>query len=100
MIEKIINTIIPIIVSGVLGYCISIIKNYILLKKALMTILQNHLTSTYYVYENLEKIPDYVYRNWKNSQKIYEQLGGNDYVHVLDEKMRNWDFEQTDILKK
>ena len=100
MTEKIINTIIPIVVSGTLGYCISFIKTYKLLKKALMTILQNHLTSTFYVYENLEKIPDYVYRNWSNSKQIYEKLGGNDYIHVLADKMKNWDFEQTDILKK
>lgn len=110
MAQTIINTIITFFVSGVLGYCVSNIKNYKnklkekneeskLLKDALMTMLQNNLTNTYYVYENVGKIPDYVYKNWTNSLKIYEQLGGNDYVHVLAEKMKKWDFEKTDILK-
>ena len=110
MTQTIINTIITFIISGLLGYCVSCIKSYKtklkdkneeskLLKDALMTMLQNNLTNTYYVYENVGKIPDYVYKNWTNSLKIYEQLGGNDYVHVLAEKMKNWDFEKTDILK-
>lgn len=110
MTQTIINTIITFIISSLLGYSVSRIKTYKnklnqkdeeskLLKDALMTMLQNNLTNTYYVYENVGKIPDYVYKNWTNSLKIYEQLGGNDYVHVLAEKMRNWDFEKTDILK-
>ena len=110
MTQTIINTIITFIISGLLGYSVSCIKSYKnklnekneeskLLKDALMTMLQNNLTNTYYVYENVGKIPDYVYKNWTNSLKIYEQLGGNDYVHVLAEKMKNWDFEKTDILK-
>lgn len=111
MLQAVINTTITIIVSTLLGYCISKIKNYKeklnqkdeeskLLKQALMTMLQNNLTNTYYVYENVGKIPDYVYKNWTNSLKIYEKLGGNDYVHVLADKMKNWDFEKTDILKQ
>lgn len=109
MLQTVINTTITIIVSTLLGYCVSKIKNYKeklnqkdeegkLLKQALMTMLQNNLTNTYYVYENVGKIPDYVYKNWTNSLKIYEKLGGNDYVHVLADKMKNWDFEKTDIL--
>ena len=110
MTQTVINTIITFIISGLLGYSVSCIKSYKdklnkkdeeskLLKDALMSMLQNNLTNTYYVYENVGKIPDYVYKNWTNSLKIYEQLGGNDYVHVLAEKMKNWDFEKTDILK-
>lgn len=110
MIQTIISTAISFVVGGILTYCVSTIKSYKkklkdkneeskLLKDALMTMLQSNLTNTYYVYENVGKIPDYVYKNWCNSKKIYEQLGGNDYVHILAEKMKNWDFEKTDILK-
>ena len=110
MTETIIKTAITFIISGSLGYSVSVIKNYRkkleekseenkLFKKALMMMLQNNLTNTYYAYENLGKIPDYVYKNWDNSRKIYEQLGGNDYIHVLADKMKSWDFEKTDILK-
>jgi hypothetical protein len=111
MAQTIINTIITFLVSGVLGYCVSSIKNYKkklndkneeskLLKDALMTMLQNNLTNTYYVYENVGKIPDYVYKNWLNSLKMYEQLGGNDYCHVLEKKMEQWQIVKTDILER
>ena len=111
MTQTIITTTITFIVSSALGYCLSVIRNYKkklkekneeskLLKEALMTMLQSNLTNTYYVYESVGKIPDYVYKNWNNSKSIYEQLGGNDYIHVLADKMKKWDFEQTDILKK
>ena len=110
MTQTIIKTVITVITGGILGYCVSAIKNYKkklvekseenkLFKKALMMMLQSNLTNTYYAYENLGKIPDYVYKNWDNSRKIYEQLGGNDYIHVLADKMKSWDFEKTDILK-
>lgn len=110
MIQTIISTTITFIVSGILGYSVNVIKNYKikldeknqeseLLKEALMTMFQSNLTNTYYVYENQKEIPDYVYKNWCNSKKIYEKLGGNDYIHVLADKMKNWDFEKTDILK-
>ncbi len=110
MVETIIKSAIGVIVSGALGYCISKIKSYKnaikekeqekdLLKEAMMTMLQGSFTNTFYVYEELGKIPDYVYKNWLNQKKIYEELGGNDYIHVLADKMKKWNFEKTDILK-
>lgn len=106
-----INTIITFIVSSMLGYSVSVIKNYKnklnekdeeskLQKQALMTILQNHLTNTYFVYEEMETIPDYILKNWLNSMKIYEKLGGNDYCHTLQKKVQNWKISKTDILEK
>ena len=105
-----INTTITFIVSGILGYCISVIKNYKKKLKskeineeiqniALQTILQSQLTNTYFVYEELGKIPDYVYRNWLNMLSIYEKLGGDDYIHTLAEKMKDWKIIKTDVLK-
>lgn len=110
MVETIIKSAIGVIVSGALGFCISKIKTYKttiktkeaekdLLKEAMMTMLQGSLTNTYYVYEEIGKIPDYIYRNWLNSLAIYEKLGGDDYIHVLADKMKHWNFEKTDILK-
>ena len=110
MIETIIKTSISVVVSGALGYCISKIKSYKktiktkeqekdLLKEAMMITLQGTLTNTYYVYEEIGKIPDYVYRNWLNQKEIYEKLGGNDYSHILAEKMKDIKFVKTDILK-
>lgn len=107
--HTIINTAITFVVSSILGYCVSVIKGY---KKkikeksknenvqnmALLTLLQSQLTNTYFVYQNLQEIPDYVYRNWLNSLKIYEQLGGNDYCHTLQKKMQTWEITKTDVL--
>lgn len=110
MIETVIKTVVSLIISGVFGYLIGRIKNYKkklknkqdesdMLKVAMMTMLQSNLTNTYFAYEKIKEIPDYIYRNWLNSLAIYEKLGGNDYVHVLAEKMKKWDFVKTDILK-
>ena len=114
MIEKIIATIITFLVSAALGYCLSVIKtfkdnkskekenekkNENVQNEALKTMLQNSLTNTYFVYENLGKIPDYVYKNWLNLLKAYEGLDGDDYIHVLADRMKKWKIEKTDILK-
>lgn len=115
MIDKVITTIITFLVSGALGYCVSAIKNYKEKNKkekeeikqndnvqnqALVTMLQNSLTNTYFVYEELGEIPDYIYKNWLNLLKAYEKLDGDDYIHVLAEKMKSWKLVKTDILNK
>ena len=110
MLNTILNTVITFIVSGALGFSVSKIQGYKkklkenkeeadMLKTAIITMLQSNLTNTYYVYEKERSIPDYIYKNWLNSFAIYEKLGGNDYVHVLADKMKDWKFTKTDILK-
>lgn len=103
MTEKIIATIITCIVSAVMGYLINLVK--IANKKnkssdiALRTLLQNTLTNTYFVYEKIGKIPDYIYKNWLNLLATYEGLGGDDYIHVLAERMKAWEIEHTGVLE-
>lgn len=110
MVETIIKSAIGVIISGALGFCISKIKGYKktiktkeeekdLLKEAMMIMLQGSLTNTYYVYEEIGAIPDYVLKGWLNQKKIYEMLGGNDYIHIIDEKMKDLKIKKTDILK-
>lgn len=110
MVETIIKSVIGVVVSGTLGYSVKVIKDYQeklhskevetdAIKEALKTLLQSNLTNTYYVYESVGKIPDYVYKNWLTSLAIYEKLGGDDYIHTLAEKMKHWEFIKTDILK-
>lgn len=98
IIIKIINYFIPII----LGYCISVIKNYNKKTKAnnsaLKIMLQSNLTNTYFVYSTKKKIPDYVYKNWLNMLDEYEKLDGDDYIHTLSKKMELWEIVRTDIL--
>lgn len=111
MFDKIISTIITFVVSGALGYCVKVIKEYKTKKEqcdknnevqnqALVMMLQSSLTNTYFAYEKLGEMPDYVYKNWINLLKAYERLGGDDYIHVLAEKMKSWKLVKTDILDK
>lgn len=106
---NIINTILNFVISAFLGYCLNAIKNYkksLQSKKeneniqnlALLTLLQNALTNTFFVYNEKKEIPDYVYKNWLNLKEIYSKLGGNDYIHTLEKKMESWKIVKTDIL--
>jgi len=109
MIEKIITTILTFCLTTALGYCVSSIKNYKerikkgkenekVQNEALKTLLQNSLTNTYFVYNNIGEIPDYVYKNWLNLLGAYESLDGDDYIHTLADKMSKWKIVKTDIL--
>jgi len=109
MIEKIITTIITFCLTTALGYCLSSLKNYKenikknrdnekIQNQALLMLLQNTLTNTYFNYEKEGEIPDYVYKNWLNLLKAYEALDGDDYIHTLAGKMKGWKIVKTDIL--
>lgn len=109
MIQTILNTTITTLVGIILGYCISTVKKYrekIKTDKekediqniALQTLLKNQLTNTYFVYSELNKIPDYIYQNFLDLLAVYEQLGGNSYIHTIAHKMENWEISKTDIL--
>lgn len=111
MINTIINTLITIIVSGVLGYCVSVIKNYKkklednrknenLQTMALLTLLKGNLTNTYFVYSELKQIPDYAYQSFLDTLAVYESLGGNGFVHTIAAKMQEWEIIKTDVLLK
>ncbi len=111
LITKSIMTIVSFIITGSLGYFVAKVREYKselqkkdeqqeIVKEAMMTMLQNNLTNTYFVYEQLEEIPDYVYKNWLNLLKVYEKLGGDDYIHILEDKMSKWKIKATDILGK
>ena len=109
MTQTIMNTVITFIISGILGYCVSVIKNYKKKLKdkednekvqnlALLTMIQSNLTNTYFERSRKKQIEDYVFKNWNNLFDIYQKLGGNDYCHALKKKMQDWDIVHTDIL--
>lgn len=100
MVETIINTTLSIVISGLIGFLIGQLKSFKAIKNSLMIMLQSNLTNTYFAYEKLGKIPDYVYKNWLNELKGYEALEGDDYVHVLADKMKDWEIVKTDVLEK
>lgn len=110
MTHTIINTVITFIISGLLGYSISVIKNYKnklrqktenekLQNTALQALLKGQLTNTYFVYNELKKIPDYAYQNFLDMLKVYESLGGNGFIHTIAKKMEDWEITKTDIIK-
>lgn len=113
MLKNLLSTILTFCLTTALGYCLSSIKNYKenikrskeeqsknekIQNQALLTLLQNSLTNTYFVYEKLGEIPDYVYKNWLNLLGAYESLDGDDYIHTLAGKMSKWKIVKTDIL--
>lgn len=99
---EIIMVIIKYIVPIILGWCFNVIRNYkkktTATNKALKIMLQSNLTNTYFVYSTKKKIPDYVYRNWLNMLDEYENLEGDDYIHTLADRMKQWEIVRTDIL--
>lgn len=109
MSHTIINTAITFIVSSILGYCVSLIKNYKKKLKdkteneniqnlALQTLLKGQLTNVYFVYSELKQIPDYAYQNFLDMLKVYEGLGGDGFIHSIARKMETWEIVKTDIL--
>lgn len=109
MSHTIINTTITFIVSSMLGYCVSLIKNYKKKLKdkteneniqnlALQTLLKSQLTNIYFVYSELKQIPDYAYQNFLDMLKVYESLGGDGFIHSIARKMETWEIVKTDIL--
>ena len=96
MVETIITTTIQIAVGGIIGYLIGKLKVLKAIKNAMMILLQSNLTNTYFAYESIGKIPYYVYKNWLNELKEYENLGGNDYIHILADKMKSWEIIKND----
>lgn len=102
MAHTIINIVVTFVLSGLLGYSVSVIKNYKKkLKnndKAFLILLKSNLTNTYYAYEKIGEIPDYILQGWLDEYEVYEQLGGNTYVGVLKEKIVKFKIVHTDIL--
>ena len=107
--HTIIGTAITFIVSTILGYCVSVIRNYKNKLKdkeeneniqniALQALLKSQLTNVYFVYSELKQIPDYAYENFLDMLKVYEGLNGNGFIHSIAKKMENWEIVKTDVL--
>lgn len=107
--HTIINTSVTFVVSSVLGYCVSVIKNYKkklkqkeenenVQSQALQALLKGQLTNVYFVYNELKQIPDYAYQNFLDMLKVYEALNGDGFIHTIAKKMEQWEIVKTDIL--
>lgn len=109
MVHVIMNAAVTFVVSGILGYCVSRMKDYKkklqqkesnekLQNMALQALLKCQLTNTYFVYSELKQIPDYAYQNFLDLLKVYESLDGDGFIHTIAKKMESWEIVKTDIL--
>ena len=109
IILKTVLTIVGFCVTGLLGFLAAQVKQYKkrekeekeereLLKNGVKMLLQSNLTNVFYVHNELGQIEDYKLKNWFNELKEYYALGGNDYMHVLEEKMSKLKIIHTGVL--
>lgn len=103
IIMKVVLTIVGFVTTGLLGYLTAKVKDFKKKEKmqnmALLTLLKGNLTNTYFVYNELKTIPDYVYQNFLDTLNVYESLGGDGFIHTMAKKMESWEMAKTDILK-
>lgn len=103
-------TILGILITSSVGYLSCKVRNYRknlkgkesneeLQNVAIKTILKSQLVKTYFVYNEMKEIPDYVYEDFLDMLKVYESFGGNGFIHTIAKKMENWEIVKTDILK-
>ena len=91
MLEKIISTIIGVIVTasvtGIIGYLTGKMKGYKQRdnrqEEALKCLLRSNITSKYYVYSELKEIPYYEKENIDRMFEQYKNMGGNSYVDTI-----------------
>lgn len=108
--QTIITTTLSALTGLVIGFLINKLKEYYnkienikknnnVQNEALKLLLQSNLTNAFFVYDETKQVKDYQYKNWLNMLKIYEVLGGDDYIHELEQRMKTFDIIKTDILK-
>lgn len=108
--EKIISTIITFIVSGVLGYCVSILKNFRKHKNAMleefkqikesqMADMKADLANKFFVYDTMEAVEDYLVISFREKCERYFAMGGDSYIHPMYDKSIKWKVKPTGYLK-
>ena len=110
MLNTIINTIVTFVTSGILGYCLSTIKNYkknkdkILdefkeLKNSQLADMRSDLSGKFYVYDAMEQVEDYLVISWQEKCERDFHLGGNSFLHQMYDKSKKWKVKPTGYLK-
>lgn len=49
------------------------------------------MTDIYHKYKNERQIPHYAKEDWLSMYDHYEKKGGNSYIHLITEEMKNWE---------
>lgn len=89
----IISTFLSTVTGLIIGYLVNeakkINKREINERTTLQALLRNAITSKYYVYTQLEYMPDYERRNLMYLHEEYKKWKGNSYVSQIVEEMLN-----------
>ena len=121
MAQTIITTSITVITSSIIGYCVSVIKNYkkklkekkkeqedfikfLLeriekLEKSQLVDMRNDLTNKFYVYDTLEEVEDYLVMAFREKCENYFELDGDSWIHPMYDKSFEWKMKPTGYLK-
>lgn len=87
MVNQIVGTIITFVVSGILGYLAKTVSSYKnrdnTQEEALKCLLRSAITSKYYVYNEIGKIPQYEKENVNYMFEQYKKMNGNSYVEQI-----------------
>lgn len=93
IIMKAVLTLVGLIVSGLFGYCVNVIKSYKnndkTQEEALKCLLRSNITSKYYVYNSIGEIPQYEKANVNYMYEQYKKMGGNSYVSQIVDEINN-----------
>lgn len=91
VVMKVILTVVGFITTGVMGYLVAKVKEYRAKdtnqEEALKCLLRSAITSKYYVYSELDEIPQYERENLIYMYEQYKRMGGNSYITTIMEEI-------------
>lgn len=93
MLNSIISWLIPIILSGFLGFILKIVKDLKTQKIAIQSLLRSEMVKVYYRYRKDGKLPYYTKVAWYEDFEAYTKLGGNSFIRDLKNEIDKWEVE-------
>lgn len=108
--KLILNTVVTFIVSGLLGYCVSIIKNFRghknamleqfkQIKESQMSDMKADLANKFFIYDTMEQVEDYLVISFREKCERYFAMNGDSYIHPMYDKSFKWKIKPTGYLK-
>jgi len=110
MIQTIINTSIGFIITGILSYCIGVVKNskkmfknilgeFEQLKDSQLYDMKADLSNKFYIYNSMDEVEDYLVMAFREKCERYFDLNGDSWIHPMYEQSFKWKIKQTGYLK-
>lgn len=98
IIKIILNWAIPIILTGILGFLIKIIKDNKTMKESMLTLIRSQIVGKCETYMQAGYLPEYARYCLEELFKQYQALGGNHGVEALVNNC--FELPSTKVLKK